>query len=199
MYQDLQVMELKPTQLNTDPVVPDSEQFTAKELARLLDTTERTIYKYANKLIQIWSWLPESTWRTDGIYTAKALEEMARLKAAKSVNEYALTVTQESGNYTQSGKLTRVETQSTVQTLTAKPIPTIPLINCETVDTGAIRSRTQQMQNINNQLGDAITQLLAHKVENKIEELDARLDDFFAEIEMHSKVQAVQKLQQTNQ
>lgn len=81
---------LKTTERPTDRAV-----FTAKDLAAILETTERTVYKYATKIIEAWHWLPESDFRADGIYTTKALEEMKRIKACKNSGEYVQMVASE--------------------------------------------------------------------------------------------------------
>jgi hypothetical protein len=78
--------------------------------------------------------------------------------------------------------------------LVAKPLPDISAINIESVDTSAIRDRTQKMRELDAKLSETLTQLVSKKVDNKLEALDARLDDFVAEIETLAKHQAVQKL-----
>jgi hypothetical protein len=72
-----------------------TEQYSVKDLANLLETSDRNIYKYANTLLEAWHWLPESEFRANGIYTAKALEEMKRLKSLKNSSEYIQSVARE--------------------------------------------------------------------------------------------------------
>lgn len=94
MYQDLEVIDCLASEPNTDQTAntTDRTPLTAKKLAELLGTTERTVFKYANRLLEAWHWLPESEFRTDGIYTDKALKEMRRLKAIGKSSEYAKAV-----------------------------------------------------------------------------------------------------------
>ncbi|HEY9297511.1 MAG TPA: hypothetical protein VIQ31_14290 [Phormidium sp.] len=172
-----------------------TQTFTAHEIADRLGVSIRSVYDYANKLIEIWSWVQETEFRHRGRYTQKALDEMTRLKEARNANEYAASVTQTTGNYTpKGGTLARVEVTATTNTLAAKPLPDISEINIQSVDTSAIRDRTQKMKELDSKLSEALTQLVSKKVDNKLEELDARLDDFMAEIETLAKHQAVQKL-----
>lgn len=172
-----------------------TQTFTAHEIADRLGVSIRSVYDYANKLIEIWSWVQETEFRHRGRYTQKALDEMTRLKDARNVNEYAASVTQTTGNYTpKGGTLARVEVTASTNTLAAKPLPEIPAINIQSVDTSAIRDRTQKMREIDSKLSETLTQLVSKKVDNKLEALDARLDDFMTEIETLAKAQAVQKL-----
>lgn len=172
-----------------------TQTFTAHEIAERLGLSVRSVYDYANKLIEIWSWVQETEFRHRGRYTQKALEEMVRLKEARNANEYAASVTQVTGNYTpKGGSLARVEVTVSTNTLAAKPLPNISAINIESVDTSAIRDRTQKMRELDAKLSETLTQLVSKKVDNKLEALDARLDDFVAEIETLAKHQAVQKL-----
>lgn len=92
MNQELETIDCT---LTEDSVKVCSESYTANQLAELLSVSVRSIYGYANKLIEAWYWLPESEFRNDGIYTAKALTEMDRLKNAKSFADYARMVAQE--------------------------------------------------------------------------------------------------------
>lgn len=172
-----------------------TQTFTAHEIAERLGVSIRSVYDYANKLIEIWSWVQETEFRHRGRYTQKALEEMTRLKDARNVTEYAASVTQATGNYTpKGGTLARVEVTASTNTLAAKPLPDISAINIQSVDTSAIRDRTLKMREIDSKLSETLTQLVSKKVDNKLEELDARIDDFMAEIETLAKAQAVQKL-----
>lgn len=105
MNQDIIDVDCLATEPDTDRTVnssltttehpTDRSVFTAKDLAAILNSTERTIYKYAAKIIDAWHWLPESDFRSDGIYTAKALEEMKRLKACKNSGEYIALIASE--------------------------------------------------------------------------------------------------------
>ncbi|MBD2731818.1 hypothetical protein H6G96_37485 [Nostoc sp. FACHB-892] len=94
MYQGIEVIECPVSEPNTDQTVNviDRTPLTTKKLAELLGTTERTVFKYANRLLEAWHWLPESEFRADGIYTDKALSEMRRLKAIGKSSEYAKAV-----------------------------------------------------------------------------------------------------------
>lgn len=94
MYQDIEIIGCPLSEPHTDRTVLNADRtpLTAKKLAELLGTTERTVFKYANRLLEAWHWLPESEFRTDGIYTDKALDEMRRLKAIGKSSEYALAV-----------------------------------------------------------------------------------------------------------
>lgn len=172
-----------------------TQTFTAQEIADRLSVSVRSVYDYANKLIEIWSWLNETEFRHRGRYTQKALEEMSRLKESRNVSEYAASVTQATGNYTpKGGTLARVEVTASTNTLAAKPLPDISAIDIQSVDTSAIRDRTQKLREIDSKLSKTLTQLVSQKVDNKLEELDARIDDFMVEIETLAKAQAVQKL-----
>lgn len=97
MYQDIEVIDCLDSEPNTDHTVntTDRTPLTAKKLAELLGTTERTVFKYANRLLEAWHWLPESEFRSEGIYTTKALVEMRRLKEIGKASEYAKVVTAE--------------------------------------------------------------------------------------------------------
>jgi hypothetical protein len=64
--------------LTEDSVKTCSETYTASELAGILAVFIRSVYGYANKLIEAWYWLPESEFRSEGLYTPKALTEMVR-------------------------------------------------------------------------------------------------------------------------
>lgn len=97
MYHEIEVIDCPFTEPDTDrtPFTTDHSPLTAKKLAELLGTTERTIFKYANRILDAWHWLPESEFRADGIYTDKALDEMRRLKAIGKSSEYAKAVATE--------------------------------------------------------------------------------------------------------
>ncbi|MFL9467106.1 MULTISPECIES: hypothetical protein [Scytonema] len=201
MKQDFIDIECNASELYTETSVNTvqscSETYTVNEIAQRLAVSVRSIYSYANKLIEIWNWEPETTWRKDGRYTAKALSEMEKMKSCKNISEYADSVTRATGNYTsKANALACVETRQTTQTITARPIPQLPTIINRSTDVSAIRERTQKMREINVQLSDAITQLVTQKVDNKIEELDARLDDLFTEIETVAQAKAIERLQQ---
>lgn len=172
--------------------------YAPHEVAEKLTLSIRSVYSYANKLIEIWSWLPESEFRRDGRYTLKALEEMKKLKESRSTSEYASQVTAQTGNFTkQSGQLARVEVVNSTSTLAAKPLPEIPVFNIKKVDVTAIRQRTKQIGGINQQLSDTMKALIAAKVENKVEELDAKIDEVFAEAENFAITQATQSIYQS--
>lgn len=82
---------------NADEVFSDDslQTFTANELADLLSVSLRSVYGYANKLLEAWHWLPESEFRANGIYTQKALAQMRRLKDIGNASEYAQQVAKE--------------------------------------------------------------------------------------------------------
>lgn len=89
MYQEIEVINCPATE-------PDSDRtLTAKALAEILGTTERTVFKYANRILEAWHWLPESEFRANGIYTRRALEAMQELKSCKNASEYASKVARE--------------------------------------------------------------------------------------------------------
>lgn len=191
----------EPCSANTEPCSANDScsdlttTYSPAEVAEKLAISLRSVYGYANKLIEIWSWMPETDFRQGGRYTAKALEEMTKLKNAKNAGEYAQGVTQETGNYTsQSTKLTKVEVTQSTNTLTAKPLPEIPTFLIKKVDVGAIRKRTKDLGSINQQLTDTMKALIAAKVENKVEELDARIDEVFAEAENFAVTEATKKI-----
>lgn len=89
MYQEIEVIDCLTTEPDTDRTL------TAKALAEILGTTERTVFKYANRILEAWHWLPESEFRANGIYTQKALAEMRRLKDIGNASEYADSVARE--------------------------------------------------------------------------------------------------------
>ncbi|WP_373524867.1 hypothetical protein [Nostoc sp.] len=68
MYQEIEVIDCPFTEPDTDrtPFTIDHSPLTAKKLAELLGTTERTVFKYANRILDAWHWLPESEFRADG-------------------------------------------------------------------------------------------------------------------------------------
>ncbi len=169
--------------------------YSPTEVAEKLAISLRTVYGYANKLIEIWSWMPETEFRHSGRYTAKALEEMSKLKNAKSAGEYAQSVTEQTGKYTsQAGQLARLEVTNSTNKLAAKPLPELPTFNIKKVDVGAIRNRTKQLGGLNKQLSDTMKALIAAKVENKVEELDAKIDEVFAEAENFAVTEAAKKI-----
>lgn len=67
---------------------PQCKGFTIKELAQQLKVAKRTAYKYVKDVIEVWYWLSESEFRSEGIYTQFALDEMLKLKAMKSLDAY---------------------------------------------------------------------------------------------------------------
>lgn len=90
MYQDIEVIDCPTSETDTDRT-----PLTAKKLAQLLGTTERTVFKYANRILEAWHWLPECEFRANGIYTRRALEAMQELKICKNTSEYASKVARE--------------------------------------------------------------------------------------------------------
>ena len=67
---------------------PQCKGFTIKELAQQLKVAKRTAYKYVKDVIEVWYWLSESEFRSEGIYTQFALNEMLKLKEMKSLEAY---------------------------------------------------------------------------------------------------------------
>ena len=67
---------------------PQCKGFTIKELAQQLKVAKRTAYKYVKDVIETWYWLSESEFRSEGIYTQFALDEMLKLKEMKSLETY---------------------------------------------------------------------------------------------------------------
>ena len=67
---------------------PQCKGFTIKELAQQLKVAKRTAYKYVKDVIEVWYWLSESEFRSEGIYTQFALDEMLKLKEMKSLEAY---------------------------------------------------------------------------------------------------------------
>jgi hypothetical protein len=96
MNQDIIDIDCNASEASLQPFTEESLQplqsFTAKQLADQLAVSERSVYGYATKIIDAWHWLPESDFRADGIYTAKALTEMRRLQACKNSGEYVQMV-----------------------------------------------------------------------------------------------------------
>ena len=190
----------EPCSANSEPCSansePCSDTLTPQDIAEKIGASVRSVYLYAKQLKEVWSWLPETDFRKEGRYTMKALEEMKKLKESKNLAEYASSVTDRTGNYTpKGGSLARIEVTASTNTLAAKPLPEIDLIEVKSVDTSAIRNRTEKMREIDSQLSNALKELVSQKVDNKVEELDARIDDFMTEIETLAKAQAVKKLQ----
>ncbi|MBD2208084.1 hypothetical protein H6G33_37485 [Calothrix sp. FACHB-1219] len=93
MYQEIEMIDCPTTEPDTEP---DTDRtLTAKALAEILGITERTVFKYANRILEAWHWLPESEFRANGIYTQKALDQMQRLKDIGNASEYAQQVARE--------------------------------------------------------------------------------------------------------
>jgi hypothetical protein len=69
-----------------------------------LGITERTVFKYANRILEAWHWLPESEFRSNGIYTRRALEAMQELKSCKNASEYVSKVARENQKPQQANK-----------------------------------------------------------------------------------------------
>ncbi|MBD2341977.1 hypothetical protein H6G64_34160 [Calothrix sp. FACHB-156] len=93
MYQDIDVIDCPTIEPDTDRTLTGHHSpLTAKALAEVLGITERTVFKYANRILEAWHWLPESEFRANGIYTSKALAEMRRLKEIGNASEYADSV-----------------------------------------------------------------------------------------------------------
>ncbi|NET58984.1 MAG: hypothetical protein F6K47_23425 [Symploca sp. SIO2E6] len=69
--------------------------YTIKQIAQELGLSKRSAYKYAKDVVEVWYWLDESEFRSDGIYTEFALQEMVNLKASKSLDVYRETVRDE--------------------------------------------------------------------------------------------------------
>ena len=88
MYQDFQEIDCNFSEASV-------QTFTATKLAEQLSVSVRSIYGYANRLLEAWHWLPESEFRNNGIYTSKALIEMRRLKDIGNASEYVLAVARE--------------------------------------------------------------------------------------------------------
>lgn len=163
---------------------PCSASLTAQEIAVRLGISVRSVYSYAKQILEVWSWVNEVEFRSEGRYTPRALEEMGKLKSAKNLAEYAAKVSRSTGNFTtQSSALARVETVASVEILTARPLPEIPIYNLAKTSVEAVRERTQRVNDINDQLTATLTQLIAIKVANKAQELDAKIDEVFADAE----------------
>ncbi|BAY80512.1 hypothetical protein NIES25_70000 (plasmid) [Nostoc linckia NIES-25] len=81
-----------------------AQTFTAKQLASILSVSERSVYGYANRILEAWHWLPESEFRSNGIYTRRALEAMQELKSCKNASEYASKVARENQKPQQANK-----------------------------------------------------------------------------------------------
>jgi hypothetical protein len=203
MYQDFQDIDAIEVQAhsveecNTQCNAQCNDRYTVEELAELLGVKRRMIFSYAKTVKEAWHWEPESVFTPSlGKYSQRCLEEMQKLQQV-GTNEYVSSVAGDNNKYSpKAGALAKVATQSTIQRLEAKPLPSLPQISLNTIDTSAIKARTEQLRGIDGQLTEAITQLIGQKVGNKLEELDARLDDFMTEIEVIAKAQAVKKLQQ---
>jgi len=99
MLQELEVIDCNVTEQQSEPFTENitaiTETYTAKQLASILSVSERSVYGYANRILEAWHWLPESEFRANGIYTSKALEEMRRLKDTGNASEYADSVARE--------------------------------------------------------------------------------------------------------
>lgn len=80
------------------------QTFTANELAERLSVSVRSVYGYANRILEAWHWLPESEFRSNGIYTRRALEAMQELKSCKNASEYASKVARENHKPQQANK-----------------------------------------------------------------------------------------------
>lgn len=106
MYQDIEIIDCPLSEPHTDRTVLNADRtpLTAKKIAELLGTTERTVFKYANRILEAWHWLPESEFRSNGIYTRRALEAMQELKSCKNASEYASKVSRENHKPQQANK-----------------------------------------------------------------------------------------------
>ena len=62
--------------------------YTIKQIAQELGLSKRSAYKYAKDVVEVWYWLSESEFRSEGIYTQFALDEMLKLKEMKSLEAY---------------------------------------------------------------------------------------------------------------
>ena len=62
--------------------------YTIKQIAQELGLSKRSAYKYAKDVVEVWYWLSESEFRSEGIYTQFALDEMLKLKDMKSLEAY---------------------------------------------------------------------------------------------------------------
>ncbi|WP_298913522.1 hypothetical protein [uncultured Nostoc sp.] len=80
------------------------QTFTANELAERLSVSVRSVYGYANRIFEAWHWLPESEFRSNGIYTHRAFEAMQELKSCKNASEYAFKVARENHKPQQASK-----------------------------------------------------------------------------------------------
>lgn len=103
---------------NADEVFSEDavQAFTVKELAEKLSVSIRSVYGYANKILEAWHWLPEAEFRANGIYTAKALFEMRRLKEIGNACDYAQQVAK------QNNKPQQVTIQATAAIVPARHI-----------------------------------------------------------------------------
>jgi hypothetical protein len=169
------------------------------EVAKEIGASLRSVYGYANKLLEIWSWMPESEFRIEGRYTPKALEEMKKLKAAKNASEYAASVTKETGNYTQKGgQLARVEATHSTSVLAAKPLPEFDVLNISETDTSAIRQRTSKLKEMDDIAANILIEHIGKKAKSKMDEIDAELDDFAAELKLLGKKQMIDEAKRRN-
>ncbi|NER47582.1 MAG: hypothetical protein F6J92_12930 [Symploca sp. SIO1A3] len=66
----------------------ECNEYTIKQIAQELGLSKRSAYKYVKDVIEVWYWLSESEFRSEGIYTQFALSEMLKLKAMKSLEAY---------------------------------------------------------------------------------------------------------------
>ena len=80
---------------------PQCKGFTIKELAQQLKVAKRTAYKYVKDVIEVWYWLSESEFRSEGIYTQFALDEMLKLKEMKSLEAYRELIQDENAEMVQ--------------------------------------------------------------------------------------------------
>lgn len=90
------------------------QTFTANELAERLSVSVRSVYGYANRILEAWHWLPESEFRSNGIYTRRALEAMQELKSCKNASEYASRVAEATGKPKSSQQATTKATAAIV-------------------------------------------------------------------------------------
>lgn len=92
MTQEIEIIDCNVTELQSEPFTENTEgsteTYTAKQLSLILSVSERSVYGYANRILEAWRWLPESEFRSNGIYTRRALEAMQELKSCKNASEY---------------------------------------------------------------------------------------------------------------
>jgi hypothetical protein len=170
--------------------------YTVKELEEILKVKNRTIFNYLKIVKEAHPWEDESIFSPEkGKYTECCLKEM-QLVQLLGKNEYTKQASLKAEKYSPAaGELVKVEVIETPELLQGKPLPEIPVIKLNPVNTSQITTRTQQLNALDQQLSDGIERLIVTQAQGLVGEAIAEIRELVAEVKVKAKAEVVKQLQ----